>query len=87
MIQKGNKIKLPNRYGMQNHLEAISDREYRLHLDEKENHYLRVIGNDDKYEAIDPEGGPYMQVGEMIKGIGTLVKIEQDNGFVLTFNI
>lgn len=85
MIQLGNKIKLPNRYGNKNYLETIGENTYRLILDDN-NHYLRVLGID-TIEAIDPEGGPYMQVGEIIKGIGTLVKIEQNESFVLTFDI
>lgn len=70
------KIKLPNRDGADLYLEKIEDLEnnlskWSLKVDKKHDyclHYLRVIGKyPDEIEAIDPSGGPYMSVGELIQ--------------------
>lgn len=64
MIPK--KIELYNRYNDKNYLEKVQDNKYKLCL---ENHYLRMINNEDgSIRAVDPSGGPFIAKEGYIDG-------------------
>lgn len=58
-------IKLGNRYTKYITLKNIGENEYKFDLDKL--HYMRYIYKDKKtVAAIDPEGGPYLAVGDTV---------------------
>lgn len=81
-------IKLHARYGLNNWLEHYKDGVYILH---SEMDSIRIGYKDsDKKEifVIDPAGGPFIAVGEILDEVGKEVKsIEfiQDKGYAITF--
>jgi len=42
-------------------------------VDLKETHFVRVIGGDDGIKAIDPDGGPYIAIGDKLSSISTFL--------------
>lgn len=70
------KIKLYNRYNEDNYLQHIEDDKWQLVLgNEKDNNYVCIIGQEGEHEidhnnlyAIDPPGGPFINVGSKIAG-------------------
>ena len=42
-------------------------------VDLKETHFVRFIGGVDKIEAIDPDGGPYIAIGDKLSSISTFL--------------
>ncbi len=42
-------------------------------VDLKETHFVRFTGGDDGIEAIDPEGGPYIAVGDKLNSISSFL--------------
>lgn len=70
------KIILPNRDGAKLWLEQFNNSEWRLTVDKKHLYcleYLRVTGTLSNgkitdIEAIDPSGGPYLSLGEILEG-------------------
>jgi hypothetical protein len=42
-------------------------------VDLKETHFVRVTGGVDKIEAIDPDGGPYIAIGDKLSSISTFL--------------
>ena len=85
-----NKIKLYNRDGadlrlVQKHLKEIEPHitEWELQVDEKHKYVLefcRYIGNDFlNPEAIDPSGGPMINLGDEFEGKYKIVKINSVN--------
>lgn len=67
-------IELKGRYGYVHHLDHIKDNLWVLQIDPKAGGYFRLIGfkGEDKIgdnvSAIDPDGGPFLQVGDTING-------------------
>ena len=43
------------------------------YVDLKESHFLRSIEGDDGIDAIDPEGGPYIAVGDKLSSISSFL--------------
>lgn len=70
------KIKLYNRYNEDNYLQHIESDKWQLVLgNEKDNDYIRILGQEGKHEidhndlyAVDPPGGPFISVGSKIAG-------------------
>lgn len=82
-------IKLPARYGYTHELTHIKDNLWLFNPDPKSAGYYRLIGNyPNDIKALDPDGGPFLSVGDKIKnytiksinsgGIFELIK-EEDN--------
>ena len=42
-------------------------------VDLKETHFVRFTGGEDRIEAIDPEGGPYIAIGDTLSSISTFL--------------
>jgi len=42
-------------------------------VDLKETHFLRCIEGVDRIEAIDPDGGPYIAIGDKLSSISTFL--------------
>jgi len=42
-------------------------------VDLKETHFVRFTGGVDKIEAIDPDGGPYIAIGDKLSSISTFL--------------
>lgn len=60
-------IQLRNRYTKFITLKNVGENEYKFDLDKL--HYLRYIYADvHTVLAVDPEGGPYLAVGDMVEG-------------------
>lgn len=81
------KIELKSRYGDIHILSKISDDEYVLNPSDK-NNYMSVIYTPEKLEiaAIDPEGGPYISIGDKIFGREIInIRHEKELGFVIKF--
>lgn len=81
-------LPLVNRYSYDIHLKFISDNDgvlkYQLFVDNV--NYVRVISqeNFDGILAIDPEGGPYISVGDKVYGY-KVVRIIIENGNYLVY--
>ncbi len=43
------------------------------YVDLKECHFVRFIGEDDGISAIDPDGGPYIAVGDKLSSISSFL--------------
>lgn len=43
------------------------------YVDLKETHFVRFTGGVDKCEAIDPDGGPYIAIGDKLSSISTFL--------------
>lgn len=69
------RITLYSRYGYENYLYRVSvtkDKKlalYGLQLDEKLNYVSGILAEDGGLEAVDPEGGPFMEIGREV-GVG-----------------
>lgn len=67
-------IELKARYGYVHHLMHVKDNLWSLEADPKSSGYFRVIGFEGEHgigqfvHAIDPDGGPFMAVGDKIEG-------------------
>lgn len=61
-------IKIPARYGYVHTLKHISENLWSLDPDPRSSGYFRIIGNIGNIEAIDPDGGPFLSVGDKIEG-------------------
>ena len=71
-------IKLNARYGYVHTLEHIADNLWQLKPDPKASGYWRFIGSfPNDIKAIDPEGGPFMSVGDKIEDY-TIKSIRQN---------
>lgn len=67
-------IKLPARYGYCHTLEYIGNNLWQFKSDPNSGGYYRCIGFEGEHkigpniEALDPDGGPFMSVGDIING-------------------
>ena len=67
-------IILSARYGLTHKLVYIGNNLWNLQIDPKSAGYFRILGFEGEHEignmvsAIDPEGGPFLQVGNKING-------------------
>lgn len=78
-------IILPNRYRELNKLVKIEDNKYKLI---SKSLSFRVLGHKHEIHAVDPSGGPFLQVGEKcVQGLGELKEITQgpDKDYILEF--
>lgn len=78
-------VTLPSR-GENNYLEFLEGSTYLLHTEADS---VRVgYDEDNSIYFIDPSGGPYMDVGGMLAGVGTIEKIFhiKNKGFAITFS-
>lgn len=81
-------INLGGRYGYNHKLKHIEGNYWQFEADPKSCGTYRVIGFEGEYqigikcEAFDPEGGPYMSVGDTIGG-KTIKSIHSDGVFEL----
>lgn len=79
------KVTLPSR-GENNYLEFLEGSTYLLHTEVDS---VRVgYDEDNSIYFIDPSGGPYMDVGGILAGVGTIEKIFhiKNKGFAITFS-
>lgn len=75
------KIKLPNRYGDKNYLEEVGPNKYKLVLDPNNGNLRFGFIEKNHHEYVDPSGGPFMEVGQEIPGVESiLAKIEVVRG-------
>lgn len=65
-----NDILLPARYGLVHKLIPLGNNLWQLKFDKNSTGTYRIIGNMNDIKAIDPEGGPFLSVGE---SLGTYV--------------
>lgn len=61
-------IKIPARYGYVHTLTHISENLWSLDPDPRSSGYFRIIGDIGNVKAIDPDGGPFLSVGDKIEG-------------------
>jgi len=54
------------RYGYKHYLKHIQDNLWTLECDPKSSGYFRIIGDPGNIVAIDPDGGPFLSVGDQI---------------------
>lgn len=79
-----NEIILNARYGYKHKLKHIGGTYWQFESDPKSSGTFRVIGFEGEYQigikcsAFDPEGGPYMSVGDTIEG--KTIKSIRSNG-------
>lgn len=59
-------IILNARYGYKHCLKHVQDNLWTLECDPKTSGYFRIIGDPGNIVAIDPDGGPFMSVGDKI---------------------
>jgi len=60
-------IILNARYGYKHCLKYIQDNLWSLNPDPRSSGYFRIIGNPGDIHAIDPDGGPFLSVGDQIE--------------------
>ena len=60
-------IKLHARYGYTHTLTHISENLWQFNADPKASGYYRIIGAINDIKAFDPEGGPFLSVGDKIE--------------------
>ena len=79
-------IKLQARYGYNHTLTHVKDNLWILNPDERSGSYFRLIGFEGESHignlvyAIDPDGGPFLAVGDKIEG--KTIKSITRNGFI-----
>lgn len=54
------------RYGYKHYLKHVQDKIWSLEPDPKSSGYFRIIGNPGDIVAIDPDGGPFLSVGDKV---------------------
>jgi hypothetical protein len=54
------------RYGYKHCLKNVKDNLWTLECDPKSSGYYRIIGSPDNIHAIDPDGGPFLSVGDQV---------------------
>ena len=54
------------RYGYKHYLKHVQDNLWTLECDPKSSGCFRIIGNPGNIVAIDPDGGPFLSVGDQV---------------------
>lgn len=77
-------IQLKSRYGYNHKLERVSNKKYKLNLDDTCNSF-RLGSSEGKIDFIDPAGGPFMSVGGLCEEfVIDNIKID-NNEYYITF--
>jgi len=71
------------RYGYKHYLKHIQNNMWSLECDPKSSGYFRIIGDPGDIQAIDPDGGPFLSIGDKVGDyhiksitIGGLIELE-----------